>query len=218
MLVQKAGVALIFTAALATQRGAVTRIALCSVVGEVLIGTLIGIPVMLVCELAQNLAEMCDAGRGQTLAAQYGASADAVSGTSGYATHVFVWTSLVLCGVLEQLVSSVIHSLSAIPLGTLSILNGIEQSLPVLRECIVLLGVTFVSFIPIAILFLCVDCAAAGCQILLPAAHLHVEAFIVKSLLGGLVLLAVINTGGSSVITDVVLPYIGSAGGRILGL
>lgn len=197
----------LFAAALIEGSAEHDTLRLTGLVAELLFGLVIALPAIIVCEAAEGLAELFDAGRGQTLATQYGAYGDSSVAVTGFAVRFVCWTLLVSAGLLERLLALTQMSLSAIPPGTASLVVLAEQHSHILKTVLLVVTYGFVSYLPFATLFLAVDFIAAACQMILPAAHLHVEAFIVKSFVGGIVVYVFLNSGGAETLPGLLLSF-----------
>jgi flagellar biosynthesis protein FliR len=151
---------------------------------EVFIGALLGFPLLLLYQGARMFGEFFDAGRGQTIGAFY----DPLSGVSGQlmAECIGRWVcaELLVVGLLPQFVEVLFISSDVVPPGTLSLDQLFAFPTLVMRSFVHSYTIAMLVFLLVGGGFLLVDLFSGFVSRLLPRFHIHGEIFLVRSLLG----------------------------------
>ncbi|MGI6525731.1 MAG: flagellar biosynthetic protein FliR [Bdellovibrionota bacterium] len=149
---------------------------------EVVLGSIMALPVMLSIEVATFLTELLDTGRGQQMAAIY----DPLSNTqrsilSVYARNLLI-TLFLIGGVGDNLLIFFISTVSIYAPGKIGFADFLQYSPQLLHDIIVYLNNCFLIYLPFGVLFLVCDWGFAIIGKILPTFNLSQEGFLIKSI------------------------------------
>ena len=154
-----------------------------SLVGELIVGLALGIPLALAVQAFAMAGEMIDVARGQQIAALYDPLADLQTSPCSVLFGNFAWVAALCSGLLDSLIISFVRSFSLVPLDSAfgtsnlkSIASGILTLIPLL------LGGIFGALMPLIGMMLAVDLAIGFVSKFIPQLALQSEAFQIKLL------------------------------------
>lgn len=158
---------------------------------EFFIGFIVAMPVALVVAGAAHVGEFFDLGRGETIGSLMDPLSGSQTSNSALLLRSYSWLKLLVLGILPLLVLGLWRSAQVLPPG---MNNG--QTLVLLGEGMLIVVTTLLATgfdyaLPTATVFLMVDIAVGFLSKVVPNVSLNNESFLVKSILGFMVLLAV---------------------------
>lgn len=155
---------------------------------EFIIGVIIGLPFTMIVSLIELFGELCDAGRGQTIAHIYDPLHGETQNVSAVYLKNLALATLALLGIFEYVIRWFAKSLELVPPGAfdLSLLAG--QGMVILKYCVTMLGDSFSMFLPLGLAYLFVDQTFGFISKTLNGISLTPESFQVKSFITFLVL------------------------------
>lgn len=163
---------------------------------EFFIGFTITMPVAIVVASSAHVGEFFDLGRGETIGSLLDPLSGSQTSNSALLIRSYIWLKLLVLGILPLLVLGLWKSTILIPPGlqTGSALHG--QVMGTLGEGMLMLLTTLLATgfdyaLPTAAVFLMVEISVGFLSKVLPNVSLSNESFLVKSVFGFLVLLAV---------------------------
>ncbi len=156
---------------------------------NLVLGMILGLPLVLAVQAAEWVGELFDSARGQTMGAILDPAQGAPSMVSLSAASV-ARATLLGAGVLPSFVLRLHESLVAFPL-----LNPFSESIQFVGEKLAVFLAVYCSEVlrsgvPLALLFLAIECVFAVAAKLLPGISLSTESFALKLGLGFLILRA----------------------------
>jgi|GEM_PF-4338506 len=155
---------------------------------EFCIGILIGLPLAIICECAASWGELFDLTRGQNMAAIFDPANGQSSSTVATMMRYGCITLLFGAGVLTGTIIGFGQSLVLIPPGSVSSLDLMATAQSVLVLIAAMLRGLFSSFLPLAVVFICVEIAFGVLSKTRSGLAVAAESFTVKTVLGILVL------------------------------
>ena len=169
-----------------------------SLVGELIVGLALGIPLALAVQAFAMAGEMIDVARGQQIAALYDPLADLQTSPCSVLFGNFAWVAALCSGLLDSLIVSFVKSFSLVPLASAfgtSNLNSIASG--ILTQIPLLLGGIFGALMPLIGMMLAVDLAIGFVSKFIPQLALQSEAFQIKLLVSmlGVIALSRIDIG-----------------------
>jgi len=176
---------------------------------EWLAGVAVGIPAALVCELSSWCGELFDAARGDTI----GAILEPASGTHhpacGALLGQLVWGWLAVSGLLTTCVIALHRSFLVVPPGEV-----LREGAAVVGERLLLVAaelgaVLLFLLLPLAAVLLVVDLLGGLLARVVPGLGLPGELFLIKSALGGLLLLGSLGWSPAQSLRALAEPLVG---------
>lgn len=149
---------------------------------EFFIGMLIGLPTALVVGAAAMWAELVDSGRGQSVSLLYDPLSGQTSNASTSLARYAVWASILVLGVLEQLIGAYAASLDSFVVGASVALPWDVLGEEYLKVLMPILTQTFQLYLPFGIVFLFVDFGFGVIGKLVPQLNPFGETFLLKTL------------------------------------
>ena len=148
---------------------------------EFTLGLIISLPVIIIVDLMLSVGEIFDAGRGQTIAAQYNPFGVVPESITALLFKNVFWAVLLFGGVFEQLLLYFAESLVSILPGSLKSTQLLKTTNLLVEFVPQLCQVVFYRCIPLLIVFLAIDTLIAFLQLILPQVSLQAESFLAKT-------------------------------------
>jgi flagellar biosynthesis protein FliR len=161
-----------------------------NVAAELLLGALIGLPLLLVVQAGKMFGELFDAGRGQSIGTQYDPVSSMSSQVMSKCIGSWLVATLLFLGLLPQILMTLQQSFLAINPGSMSLFDLARSHRSVVELVILSLTFAFSVYVPCALLFLIVDLFAGFVSRLLPKFAIHGETFLVRTVVGFLMLMS----------------------------
>lgn len=160
---------------------------------EFIIGLIIGLPAALTIDLIGSLGELFDNQRGVNFGGVYNPATGGSSSLTAHLMGSFATVLLLLSGIFESILIALDKSFLRISSAVKGDFNVSETSIRVIQYTAEVSGGFFKSFLICAVIFLLVDTASTFISKVLPQSSLIGEIFLVKSLIGTVVLLTILT-------------------------
>ena len=166
---------------------------LISVPTEIILGFLLGMPIVLAVQMGLFFGELFDLGRGQSIAQIYDPVTNSTPSTSSVFIQYAVLTILFNGGLILSSVGVLWESLSMIPSGTIIL----DQSKIIFFTKLIAQSVltTLLFFTPFGLLFVSIEYMIGCLGSVAPRLSLNSESFKLKSLFGIMGIILIINSG-----------------------
>jgi len=180
--------------------------ALFTIPGELLIGFCLGLPILMVVNLAQAFGEVFDIARGQNISDMHDPLHGQSSSYSSILLQYLSWSSLLLLGILDLSLGVFYKSFSLFPAAELKLELSAAIGLHLMSFLSEILADFSALLLPLVTLFLLIEIGMAFLSKLLNRTSLQSEAMLIKSYLGFLVLLGLSQLGFAPAILKLATP------------
>lgn len=160
---------------------------------EFLVGCIITLPAALTIDAVRSLGELFDNQRGVSFAAVYDPAINVNASVMSHLGANFCLLVLISAGLLENIMFAIKGSFTTLPLYSFSSESLSITAVNIIRFISILCGGFFQSFLICALLFVLVDVASIFLSKVLTQAGLNQEVFLVKTITGFALVLAILK-------------------------
>lgn len=179
-----------------------------NILTEFLIGIVISLPIALTVDAVRSLGELFDSQRGLSFASSYDPNVNVQASVSSHLTSNYCITALIGAGILENLLFTIKKSFALIPLYSMNVAEMSDIAVNVIYFISFVCGAMFQSFLLCALIFMLVDVGSLFLSKALNQSAFHQEIFLVKSLLGLLLVVCVLKLNPGPAISTMASPNI----------